>query len=88
MIQDLEQLLEECLQNISDPDLRANFHYFIGWINYLSNNLEKAMDYCNKASQYYELRVSPTANDNEKRRKMQELIHKIDNLTPISEGEN
>jgi hypothetical protein len=32
--------------------------------------------------------VSPTANDNEKRRKMQELIHKIDNLTPISEGEN
>ena len=88
LIQDLEQLLEECLQNISDPDLRANFHYFIGWINYLSNNLEKAMDYCNKASQYYELRVSPTANDNEKRRKMQELIHKIDNLTPISEGEN
>ncbi|HAT80127.1 MAG TPA: hypothetical protein DCS17_01550 [Flavobacterium sp.] len=87
-IQDLEQLLEECLQNISDPDLRANFHYFIGWINYLSNNLEKAMDYCNKASQYYKLRVSPTANDNEKRRKMQELIHNIDNSTQISEGEN
>lgn len=85
--EDLGQLLEKHL-NISDRDLIANLHYFIGWINYLSNNLEKAGDYCNKASQYYQLRVSPTANDNEKRRKMEELIHNIDNSTQISEGEN
>lgn len=85
--EDLGQLLEEHL-NISDCDLIANLHYFIGWINYLSNNLVKSRDYCNKASQYYQLRVSPTANDNEKRRKMEELINNIDNSTQISEGEN
>ncbi len=90
LIQDLEQLLEECLQNISDPDLRANFHYFIGWINYLSNNFEKARDYCNQASQYYNSRLNDktVTNNYEKKRKMQELIRKIDNSTQISEGEN
>ncbi len=46
--QSLEKLLEERLNNIVDRDIIANFHYFMGWINYLSHNLEKAKDYCNK----------------------------------------
>ncbi|MCB8778963.1 protein phosphatase 2C domain-containing protein [Planktothrix agardhii 1032] len=89
-IQDLEQLLEEGLQNTSNRDLIANLHYFIGWINYLSNNLVKARDYCNKASQYYQSKLSDetVTNNYEKKRKMEELIHNIDNLTQISEGEN
>ncbi len=87
-IQDLEQLLEEGLENIFDRDIIANYHYFIGWINYLHDKLEKAKDYCKKASQYYQLRVSPTANDNEKYKKTLELLQKIDNSTQISEGEN
>ncbi|MBE9142577.1 PP2C family protein-serine/threonine phosphatase [Planktothrix mougeotii] len=92
-IQDLELLLEQCLQSGSnkeylDSDLRTSFKFFIAWINYLCNNLDKARDYCKEASQYYQLRVSPTANDNEKYKKTLELLQKIDNLTQISEGEN
>jgi serine/threonine protein phosphatase PrpC len=87
--EDLGQLLEEHL-NISDRDLIANLHYFIGWINYLSNNLVKARYYCNEASQYYQSKLSDetVTNNYEKKRKMQELIHNIDNLPQISEGEN
>lgn len=93
-IQNLELLLEQCLQNgfnkeCSDPDLRANFNFFIAWINYLCNNLEKARHYCKEASQYYKNRVSPSPiNNHEKYRKTQELLERIENKAQILEGEN
>jgi len=92
-MQDLELLLEQCLQSGSnkeylDSDLRTSFKFFIAWINYLCNNLGKARDYCKEASQYYKLRVSSPTNNHEKYKKTVELLQKIENKTQLPEGEN